>query len=331
MSAITFYADDTEFAGATGSHGNFAPDHSVFDNPPGAFLDLAINSNPDDDDPRLFKVGDTYDLDWGGFRGGCTFEDAMVVRSDMAPGDGGIIVFESTNQSGALTQIIWTPDFSLEGCYRDNDNPSAEPQLHTVDQNSSYDHMFMCFAGSARISPAMGLVAGDELRVGYRIDTLDAGAGPMRRCISHPARSAISPPAPQPAAPRPDPLADGRADVRPIRGAGARDISRLRGQHLPVTLRARRMGAAAAGSSHRVRRGGAMRNPALWRHDPENHAADAKPARHRHPRRAAGPELCRGADAVEPANRPAIRPAIRRASPPPVSPRPKIPGQLSVS
>ncbi|MCA0871684.1 Hint domain-containing protein [Seohaeicola saemankumensis] len=180
MSTLTFYADDTEFAGATGSNVNVAPGRSVFDNPPSAFLDLTITSNPGDEDPRLFEVGDTYDLNWGGFGGGGSIEDAVVVRSDMAPGDGGIIVFEGTNQSGELTQIIWTPDFNLEGWYWDHYNPSADPQFHTVDQNSSYDHMFMCFAAGTRISTAMGPVAVDDLWVGDRIDTLDAGAQPIR-------------------------------------------------------------------------------------------------------------------------------------------------------
>ena len=180
MSTLTFYAEDNEFAGSTGSNVNASWGRSVFDNPPNAFLDLTIASNLGDDDPRLFELGDAYDLSWSGFGGNNSIEDAVVVRSDMAPGGGGIIVFEGIDAYGDVTQIIWTPDFDLEKWYWDNYNPSAEPQFHTVDQNHSYDHSFMCFEAGARISTAMGQIPVGDLWEGDRIDTMDDGAQPIR-------------------------------------------------------------------------------------------------------------------------------------------------------
>lgn len=180
MSTLTFFAEDNEFAGATGRNVNSNRTRSDFDHPPDSFSDLVISANSDDEDPRLFEPGDVYDLNWDGPGGASSIEDAVVVRSDLAPGGGGIIVFEGADANGVLTQIIWTPDFDLEGWYEANNTPRSHPQFHTVDQNHSYDHSFMCFEAGARISTAMGQIPVGDLWEGDRIDTMDDGAQPIR-------------------------------------------------------------------------------------------------------------------------------------------------------
>ncbi|MEZ5714708.1 MAG: hypothetical protein R3D85_05800 [Paracoccaceae bacterium] len=109
--AFSFYALDNEFAVSTGSNVNSSPGHSDFDYPPTSSRDLIITTHDDDDDPRLFEVGDTYDVSYGGPGGAHTLTDAVVIRSDAAPGGGGVIVFEGLDEDGNLTQVVWTPDF----------------------------------------------------------------------------------------------------------------------------------------------------------------------------------------------------------------------------
>ena len=176
---FTIYAIDEEFAAATGSNVNATANTSVFDNPPNAFANLTITTNEGDSDPRLFEIGDTYDLNWGGFGGGGTIEDAVVVRSDPAPGNGGIVVFEGLDEHGEITQIIWTPGFNLEDWYWDSYNPSAEPQFYVEDINAGYTHGFVCFAEETRIATALGGIAAGDLWAGDRVGTLDAGAQPV--------------------------------------------------------------------------------------------------------------------------------------------------------
>ena len=176
---LVFYGVDEEFAAATGDNVNVSSGLSRFDNPPSGFKDLIITVNEGDPDPRHFEVGDTYDVSWAGHGGG-TIEDAEVVRSDMAPGEGGIIVLEGIDENGELTQIIWTPDFDLEQWYSDNYNPAAEPQFYVEDTNASYSHEYICFAAETRIAAAVGAIQAGNLWEGDRITTLDAGPQPVR-------------------------------------------------------------------------------------------------------------------------------------------------------
>ncbi|MFT7592703.1 MAG: hypothetical protein ACI8R4_000010 [Paracoccaceae bacterium] len=137
-----------------------------------------ISANPGDTDPRLFEVGDTYDVSFGG-TGGATLEDAVVLRSDSAPGGGGIIVFSGTDQNGDATQVVWTPDFELNGWYWDHYHPWAEPGFYNTDTNGSYAHTFVCFAAQTRIRVPGGTTMAGDLRAGDDVWTLDQGPMPL--------------------------------------------------------------------------------------------------------------------------------------------------------
>ncbi len=170
---LTFYALDNEFAASTGANVGSGVGTSRFDNPPSGSKDLIISANPDDPDPRVFELGDTYDVSFGG-HGGSVLEDAVVIRSDSA-GNGGAIVFEGVDANGAVVQVVWTPDFDLENWYWSNYNPSAEPGFYTSDQNPNYDHKFVCFAWDTLIDTPYGAEKAGHLQVGDRVWTKDRG------------------------------------------------------------------------------------------------------------------------------------------------------------
>lgn len=179
MASFTIAGIDNEFAVSTGSNVGTGvdPDTSTFDNPPNGSRELRITTKDGDNDPRLFEPGDIYDVVWGGFEGGGTILDAVVVRSDQAPtGDGGIIVFEGLDANGAVAQVIWTPGFDLEGWYSDNYNPSMEPQFYTDDTQATYSHSFVCFASETRIDTPDGPRPVGSLVPGDLVLTADAGA-----------------------------------------------------------------------------------------------------------------------------------------------------------
>lgn len=178
------YAQDIEFAAATGDNVNVASGYSVFDNPPSSFTDLVITTQDGDPEPRFFEVGDSYSLSWSGGGGASSISDATVVRSDLAPNGGGVIVFEGLDENGELAHIVWAPDFDLESWYWDNYNPYAEPQFHVVDQDASYTHGYICFARETRISTAMGGIPAGDLWEGDLIDTLDAGPQPVVQVLN---------------------------------------------------------------------------------------------------------------------------------------------------
>lgn len=175
---LTFYASNNEFAASTGTNVNSSWGRSTFDYPPTSSQDLVITAKAGDPDPRLFEVGDTYDVSFGG-NGGTTLTDAVVIRSDSAPGGGGVIVFEGLDQNGDLTQVVWTPDFDLETWYFDNFVSGQAPEFYTTDQNAAYDHTYVCFAAETRIATAMGGVAAGEIWEGDHVDTLDGGPQPV--------------------------------------------------------------------------------------------------------------------------------------------------------
>ncbi len=177
--ALIFYGIDNEFAVATGDNVGTTANSSTFDNPPNGSKDLVITVQDGDDDPRLFEIGDTYDVSWGGQGGGGTILNAVVVRSDEAPGGGGIIVLEGVDENGDPAQVIWTPGFDLEGWYSDNYNPSNEPQFWTEDGNASYTHTYVCFAAGTLIDTVRGPVAVETLGLNDRVLTLDNGPEPV--------------------------------------------------------------------------------------------------------------------------------------------------------
>lgn len=171
----TFYGLDNEFAVATGSNVNDAPGQSSFDYPPNSTQDLIITADPSDPTPKLFELGETYDVQYTGPGGAQFLEDATIIRSDAAPGDGGVIVFEGLNQSGELTQVVWTPSFDLETWYFDNFNEGQPPKFYTTDQNAAYTHQVNCFAKDTPIATDRGARAIGTLCVGDKVQTLDAG------------------------------------------------------------------------------------------------------------------------------------------------------------
>ncbi|MDQ2094487.1 Hint domain-containing protein [Rhodalgimonas zhirmunskyi] len=179
--AFTIYAENNEFAASTGSNVNSEPGKSDFDYPPTSSKDLEITTHDGDDEPRLFEVGDIYDVTFGG-NGGATILNAVVVRSDSAE-SGGVIVFEGEDLNGDLTQVIWTPGFDLESWYFDNFANGQAPNYYTTDQDAAYTHGYVCFEESTRISTAMGGVAVREFWQGDLVDTLDAGPQPVMRAV----------------------------------------------------------------------------------------------------------------------------------------------------
>lgn len=175
----TYYGVDNEFGTATGSNVGTTSNSSTFDNPPEGSVNLVITSNADDDDPLVFEIGDTYDVSWGGQGGGGNLQDAVVVRSDAAPGQGGIVVFEGVDENGDIAQVIWTPGFDLNSWYDDNYNSSMEPQFYTEDTDASYTHRYVCFVSGTFIETTCGPKPVETLCPGDQVLTLDAGPQPV--------------------------------------------------------------------------------------------------------------------------------------------------------
>ncbi|MEH6647397.1 Hint domain-containing protein [Sulfitobacter sp.] len=178
--SFQIFGIDTEFAASTGSNVNTSPGRSRFDNPPQGSKDFAITTKDGDPEPRRFDIGDTYDLSWGGQAGSGTITDAVVVRSDLAPSDGGgIIVFEGLDENGNTAQIIWTPGFDLEQWYADSYNRSAEPEFYATDLQSDYTHGYVCFAAETRIRTPEGYREAGRLVSGDLVRTVDEGDVPL--------------------------------------------------------------------------------------------------------------------------------------------------------
>ncbi len=176
----TFEAVDNEFAVATGRNVNSGPGRSTFDYPPNGTFNLVVTSHPDDSNPNLFGLGETYSLSWTGNGGGGTIQEATIIRSDAAPGgEGGIIVFEGVTDKGDLVHVVWTPDFDLEGWYWDNFSAGASPGFHTVDQNVAYSHQVVCFAAGTLIATPRRARPVEVLRPGDMVMTRDHGPQPV--------------------------------------------------------------------------------------------------------------------------------------------------------
>ena len=170
---------DNEFAASTGANVNSGPGTSTFDYPPNSTKDLLISAHPDDTDPSSFELGDSYEISWGGSGGGGLIANATVIRTDLFPGAGAVVVFEGTDENGALAQIVWTPSFDLEGWYWGHYTPSANPGFYVTDQGpTTYNHI--CFAADTRVETALGPRPVGGLRVGARLRTLDHGEQTLR-------------------------------------------------------------------------------------------------------------------------------------------------------
>lgn len=178
MGTLKFIAEDNEFAASTGANVNSGSGTSTFDYPPNSTKELIITSKEGDDDPRLFEVGDTYDISYGGMGGGTTLEDAVVIRSDAVPG-GGAIVFEGTDARGDLVQIVWSPGFDLEQWYWDNFEKGQSPGFYTTDQQPMYNYEYICFDAGTQIAIPGGTCPAGDLRPGQLVNTVDAGPQPI--------------------------------------------------------------------------------------------------------------------------------------------------------
>ncbi|MFT4959817.1 MAG: hypothetical protein ACI92Z_000894 [Paracoccaceae bacterium] len=179
--ALVFYAVDNEFATSTGGNVGTYSKPSIFDYPPQGSEDLEVTVTDGSGDPRVFEIGDTYDVHWGGRGGGGSILNAVVLRSDAAPGrSAGIIVLSGVDQNGNPAEIIWTPEFNLERWYWDSFNPYNQPEFYTDDRQPSYTHSFVCFASETRIETPAGPRQSAHLHAGDLVMTHDGGALPIR-------------------------------------------------------------------------------------------------------------------------------------------------------
>ncbi|MFY0634485.1 MAG: Hint domain-containing protein [Vannielia sp.] len=175
----TIHAVDNEFAISTGPNINSAPGSSTIDNPPSSVTDLSITANSGDSSPFQFSVGDMYDLTYTTSTGTTTLEDAVVIRSDLIGTDSGVVAFQGVDANGDPAQVIWAPDFDLEGWYWANYDPLAQPAFYTVDQNLTQEYGYICFGFGTRIATSDGLVPVERLRAGQKVLTHDHGPQPV--------------------------------------------------------------------------------------------------------------------------------------------------------
>ncbi|WP_299686192.1 Hint domain-containing protein [uncultured Tateyamaria sp.] len=179
----TFFAENNEFAAATGSNVNYSPGYSRFDYPPTSTRNLTITSQAGDSDPRLFEVGEVYSVSFTG-NGAATITNATIIRSDYTTandgtpieGNEGAIVFEGLDENGNLTQVVWSPNFDLETWYFDNFTGGGEPPgFYTNDLNSSETVRFACFAAGTLIRVPGGEMPVEDLNPGDLVLTYDRG------------------------------------------------------------------------------------------------------------------------------------------------------------
>ncbi|MEO0668857.1 MAG: Hint domain-containing protein [Pseudomonadota bacterium] len=187
---VTFFAQDNEFAAATGSNVNYATGYSRFDDPPTSSRDLIITSQPGDSDPRLFEVGEVYSVSFSG-ADGATLANATIIRSDYVThddgtpveGNEGAIVFEGLDENGDLTQVVWSPNFDLESWYFDNFTGGGDPPgFHTQDQDPAQTAQFACFAAGTWIRVPGGHARVQDLSPGDLVETRDHGAVALLWC-----------------------------------------------------------------------------------------------------------------------------------------------------
>ena len=176
----TIQAIDTQFALGSGSNFNSKNGRSDFDTPLDANTDLVITAQPDDPSPRLFSLGETYDLTWQGASGAMSMADAVVVRSDhYLGGTQGVVVFEGVDQNGTPTHVVWTENLDLHQWYQDNFNGPNPPVFWNTDKDAS-TYGYICFAADTPILTAHGPRAAGALALGERLLTHDHGPQPIR-------------------------------------------------------------------------------------------------------------------------------------------------------
>ena len=177
--SFDIFGKDSEFAVSTGANVNSAPGTSGFDDPPSASTGLVITTNDLNPSPRMFDIGDTYDLSWSDPGGGGTMANAVVTRSDAAPGGAGIIVFQGM-LNGETAQVIWTPDFDVNSWYFNNFNGGVPPVFNHTDMDPAYTHGYICFAEETLLSSPHGPIRAADVEPGDLLDTLDHGPQAVR-------------------------------------------------------------------------------------------------------------------------------------------------------
>ncbi|SOB99435.1 Hint domain-containing protein [Rhodobacter maris] len=177
---LTIYALDNQFAAATGSNVGSGSGTSTFDYPPNSSKDLVIQSQAGDASPYVFSPGDVYTISFGG-NGGDTIQNATVIRSDYIDygGDTGYaVVFEGLDSKGELIQLVWTPEFDLEGWYWDNFSGGNPPGFYTSDLSAT-TYQMPCFEQNTLVATPSGPRAVASLIPGDSILTQDHGPQPL--------------------------------------------------------------------------------------------------------------------------------------------------------
>lgn len=176
---LEFFGQDNEFTFAYGDEVN-SDSHTSSFHDPAETTNLVIKPKPGDPEPRLFEVGDVYDMSITLEGSRYEAQDLVVVRSDAAPGGGGIIVFEGRGPDGQIGHLLWTPGFDLQTWYDQNTSNDNEAKFWTSDQNGSYTHGYMCFAAEALIAGPHGPMRAGDIEPGDRVDTFDRGMQTVR-------------------------------------------------------------------------------------------------------------------------------------------------------
>lgn len=187
--AITFTAGDNQFGTATGSNVNTTGGTSTFDDPPIQSTNLLITPNAGDPSPRTVELGDQYDVSFD--LGGTTFtlEDATVLRTDSLGGNQGVVVLEGNDQNGDLAQVVWTPNYDLQGWY-DANSEDGTPGFYTSDTDPGSGVTYMCFDAATRLRVPGGWRAAGDLAPGMQVETPDDGPRPVRRSTARRVRGA---------------------------------------------------------------------------------------------------------------------------------------------
>ncbi|MCJ7871553.1 Hint domain-containing protein [Phaeobacter sp. J2-8] len=177
---LSFTATNSEFSTATGSNIGRYGTSSAFDGPPSETSNLQVTANSGDSDPRLFEIGDSYDVQFDGPGGPVTIEDAVVVRSDNAPGEAGIVVLSGQDQNGVPVEVLWTPSYNLQGWYDAASGTTSRVGFFNTDRQATYDHEIVCFAAETAIVVKGGPIAAEKIAPGQLVRTLDAGLQPVK-------------------------------------------------------------------------------------------------------------------------------------------------------
>jgi hypothetical protein len=164
----------TEFEIATGANVNTSGAPSVFDAPTPDVTGLEITIPEGDADPRVFAIGETYDLVFQASGGPVELPGATILRSDPLGSDDGVVVFEGTDQGGETVQVVWAPGFDLTGWVEDAQAGGGSARFYTSDQ-SGRTYEMPCFAAGTAIATPQGPRPVERIRPGDRVLTRDNG------------------------------------------------------------------------------------------------------------------------------------------------------------